>query len=218
MGGNTALDDGNDVALDPGGNIVVVGRTECPDFPTAGALDPILGRFSDAFISKFSPAGALLWSTFLGGGDEDFATSAAVDASGNVVVVGETRSVTFPLVGAFDSFYPGDFTPGCTKQMCQYRDQFAEFQGVEAVLLGISPQDVDRHREWIAAKQFPFPLLADTDRKVIAAYGVKGFGPIPVKRSTFVIDAEGVVRHKRVASIGLSWDKPGELAQIVAGV
>jgi peroxiredoxin Q/BCP len=116
------------------------------------------------------------------------------------------------------AFYPGDFTPGCTKQMCQYRDQFAEFQGVEAVLLGISPQDVDRHGEWIAAKEFPFPLLADTDRKVIEAYGVKGFGPIPVKRSTFVIDAEGIVRHKRVASIGLSWDKPGELAKIVAGV
>lgn len=116
------------------------------------------------------------------------------------------------------AFYPGDFTPGCTRQMCQYRDQFAEFQGVEAVLLGISPQDVDRHREWIAAKQLPFPLLADTERKVIEAYGVKGIGPIPVKRSTFVIDADGIVRHKRVATIGLSWDKPGELAQIVAGV
>lgn len=116
------------------------------------------------------------------------------------------------------AFYPGDFTPGCTKQMCQYRDQFAEFQGVEAVLLGISPQDVDSHDKWIKAKEFPFPLLADTDKSVIAAYGVKGIGPIPVKRSTFVIDGEGIVRHKRVASIGLSWDKPGQLAEIVRGI
>jgi peroxiredoxin Q/BCP len=116
------------------------------------------------------------------------------------------------------AFYPGDFTPGCTKQMCQYRDQFEEFQGVNAVLLGISPQDVDSHEKWIAAKQFPFPLLADTEKKVIEAYGIKGFGPIPVKRSTFVIDAEGILRHKRVASIGMTWDKPGELAAIVVGV
>ncbi len=117
------------------------------------------------------------------------------------------------------AFYPGDFTPGCTKQMCQYRDQFAEFEGVDAVLLGISPQDVDSHEKWIAEKQFPFPLLADPEKKVIEAYGVRGIGPIVVKRSTFVIDGEGILRHKRVsAMIGITWDKPGELAKIVAGV
>ena len=99
--------------------------------------------------------------------------------------------------------------------MCQYRDQFAEFQGVDAVLLGISPQDLDSHEKWIKAKEFPFPLLADTDKTVINAYGVKGFGPIAVKRSTFVIDGEGILRHKRVASIGITWDKPGQLAEIV---
>lgn len=116
------------------------------------------------------------------------------------------------------AFYPGDFTPGCTRQMCQYRDAFAEFEGVEAVLLGISPQDVDSHDRWIQAEQFPFPLLADTDRTVIEAYDVKGFGPIPVKRSTFVIDREGVIRHRRVASVGVTWDKPGALAAIVAAL
>lgn len=116
------------------------------------------------------------------------------------------------------AFYPGDFTPGCTKQMCQYRDNFDEFQGVEAVLLGISPQDVDSHEKWIEKRELPFPLLADTDTTVIDAYGVRGFGPIAVRRSTFVIDAEGIVRHKRVASIGVTWDKPGALAKIVAGV
>ncbi len=116
------------------------------------------------------------------------------------------------------AFYPGDFTPGCTKQMCQYRDNFNEFEGVEAVLLGISPQDVDSHERWIEKRQLPFPLLADTEKKVIDAYGVRGFGPIAVKRSTFVIDATGIIRHKRVASIGVTWDKPGALAQVVAGI
>jgi peroxiredoxin Q/BCP len=137
------------------------------------------------------------------------------------VAGGERRDYTLsefrgrPVVLAF---YPGDFTPGCTKQMCQYRDAFAEFEGVDAVLLGISPQDVDSHERWIEAKQFPFPLLADTEKSVIAAYGVKGFGPIPVKRSTFVIDAAGVVRHRRVASVGVTWDKPGALAEVVRGL
>lgn len=116
------------------------------------------------------------------------------------------------------AFYPGDFTPGCTKQMCQYRDNFEEFQGVEAVLLGISPQDVDSHERWIEKRQLPFPLLADTAKLVIDEYGVRGFGPIAVKRSTFVIDAAGIVRHKRVASIGVTWDKPGALAKVVAGI
>jgi len=113
------------------------------------------------------------------------------------------------------AFYPGDFTPGCTKQMCQYRDAFAEFEGVEAVLLGISPQDVDSHERWIEKREFPFPLLADTDKKVIDAYGVRGIGPIAVKRSTFVIDKDGIVRNRRSATLGMSWDKPGKLAEIV---
>ena len=113
------------------------------------------------------------------------------------------------------AFYPGDFTPGCTKQMCQYRDNFEEFQGVQAVLLGISPQDVDSHERWIEKREFPFPLLADTDKKVIDAYGVRGIGPIAVKRSTFVIDKDGIVRNRRSATLGMSWDKPGKLAEIV---
>jgi peroxiredoxin Q/BCP len=116
------------------------------------------------------------------------------------------------------AFYPGDFTPGCTRQMCQYRDQFSEFEGVDAVLLGISPQSVDSHERWITEQRFPFPLLADVDKAVVDAYGVRGFGPIAVKRSTFVIDSAGVVRHKRVATIGVSWDKPGALAKVVARV
>jgi peroxiredoxin Q/BCP len=99
--------------------------------------------------------------------------------------------------------------------MCQYRDQFEEFEGVEAVLLGISPQDVDSHERWIAKRALPFPLLADTEKTVIDTYGVRGFGPILVKRSTFVIDRDGIVRHRRSASVGMTWDKPGKLAQLV---
>ena len=71
------------------------------------------------------------------------------------------------------AFYPGDNTPGCTRQMCSYRDDFSKFEETGAVLLGISPQDVDSHESWAEKKGFHFPLLADTDKKVIEPYGVR---------------------------------------------
>src|SRR3954466_13722553 len=83
------------------------------------------------------------------------------------------------------AFYPGDFTPGCTRQMCSYRDHFDDFSGVDAVVLGISPQDVAKHEQWIEARDLPFPLLADPDKKVIEAYGV-GAPILGVRRSVFL--------------------------------
>lgn len=110
------------------------------------------------------------------------------------------------------AFYPGDFTPGCTRQMCSYRDHFDDFGGVDAVVLGISPQDVESHERWIEAKSLPFPLLADTDRTVITAYGV-GAPVIGVRRSVFLVDTQGIVRYKHVAIIGATFRKSEELAR-----
>jgi peroxiredoxin Q/BCP len=110
------------------------------------------------------------------------------------------------------AFYPGDFTPGCTRQMCSYRDNFDDFEGVEAVVLGISPQDVDSHERWIEAKQLPFPLLADTEKTVVETYGV-GMPVIGVRRSIFLIDSAGIVRYKHVAVIGATFRKSGDLAR-----
>jgi thioredoxin-dependent peroxiredoxin len=115
------------------------------------------------------------------------------------------------------AFYPGDFTPGCTRQMCSYRDHFDEFEGVDAVLLGISPQDVDSHDRWAEKRNLPFPLLADTDKRVIEAYGV-GAPILGVRRSVFIADAEGIVRYKHVALIGATFRKAGELSRVVAGI
>ena len=115
------------------------------------------------------------------------------------------------------AFYPGDFTPGCTRQMCSYRDHFDEFEGVEATLLGISPQDVDSHEKWIEKRNLPFPLLADTEKKVIEAYGV-GAPVLGVRRSVFIVDAEGIVRYKHVAIIGATFRKANELAKVLASI
>jgi len=116
------------------------------------------------------------------------------------------------------AFYPGDFTPGCTKQMCQYRDSFDEFQGVEAVLLGISPQDVDSHEKWIAKLDFPFPLLADTEKKVIELYGVRGGKLIAVKRSVFVVGPDGIVRFVDRKVVGATFVSADKLVPVLAGI
>jgi peroxiredoxin Q/BCP len=97
------------------------------------------------------------------------------------------------------AFYPGDFTPGCTRQLCSYRDNFEEFQGVDATILGISPQSVESHERFVAKHGFPFPLLTDADKAVGTAYGI--IGPLGYRRSVFVVDGEGLVRYRHVAPL-----------------
>ena len=99
------------------------------------------------------------------------------------------------------AFYPGDFTPGCTRQMCSYRDNFEDFATTGAVLLGISPQDVDSHERWAKERGFHFPLLADTDKKIVEAYGtwkeksMYGKKYLGIERTTFIIDEQGKISH-----------------------
>jgi thioredoxin-dependent peroxiredoxin len=115
------------------------------------------------------------------------------------------------------AFYPGDFTPGCTRQMCSYRDNYDELEATGAQLLGISPQSVEKHDDWIKAKGFHFPLLADTDKRVIAEYGV-GAPLINVRRSVFVIDGEGIVRFADKKLIGATFVPVDKLVPILNGL
>lgn len=102
------------VASDAQGNIYVAGLTYSPDFPvTAGALQSKIGSVgaSDAFVAKFGPDGGLLWSTYLGGILDDWATGVAVDAAGNVVVSGWTRSTNFPVFHALQNTLNNGVSP-----------------------------------------------------------------------------------------------------------
>lgn len=91
-------------------------------------------------------------------------------------------------------FYPKDDTPGCTAQACSLRDGFAEIQAAGAVILGVSADDSASHKAFAEKFHLPFSLLADPDKRIIEAYGVKmpllGFA----KRVTFLIDRKGFVR------------------------
>jgi len=94
-------------------------------------------------------------------------------------------------------FYPKDMTPGCTTEACDFRDQSQQFSELNTVILGISPDPVNRHQQFIEKYGLPFLLLADIDHKVAEAYDVwklkKNFGKeyMGIERSTFIIDKEG---------------------------
>ncbi|MDE3246227.1 MAG: peroxiredoxin, partial [Acidobacteriota bacterium] len=91
-------------------------------------------------------------------------------------------------------FYPKDDTPGCTKEACSLRDGHVALQAAGAVVLGVSSDDVKSHGAFAAKYHLPFSLLADPDKAIINAYGVKMFGLGMAKRVTFVIDRQGVIR------------------------
>jgi thioredoxin-dependent peroxiredoxin len=114
------------------------------------------------------------------------------------------------------AFYPGDFTAVCTKQFCSYRDQGDRLDKLGADVLGISPQSVESHERFTQEKSLNVPLLADEDKAVAKAYGVLA-GPM-VRRAIFVIDEEGIVRHRKVTLVGLSFESVDDLEQAVAAV
>ncbi|MGC1166149.1 MAG: peroxiredoxin [Solirubrobacterales bacterium] len=114
------------------------------------------------------------------------------------------------------AFYPGDFTAVCTKQFCSYRDQSDKLDGLGAEVLGISPQSVESHERFTEEKRLNVPLLADADKSVARAYGVVA-GPL-VRRAIFVIDEEGVVRHRKVTLTGLTYESADDLARAVASI
>ena len=109
------------------------------------------------------------------------------------------------------AFYPGDFTPTCTKQFCNYRDGREQIDDLDAGVVGISPQDVDSHERFIAENGLTVPLAADVDKTVAKAYGVLGPGGAFVRRAIFVIDPEGVIRYRKVALVGLGFEDADDL-------
>jgi thioredoxin-dependent peroxiredoxin len=100
-------------------------------------------------------------------------------------------------------FYPKDDTPGCTKEACAFRDDYEEFDKLDAQVIGISSDSVESHRRFAKKHDLPFTLLSDEGRKVRRLYGVpNAFGLFP-GRVTYVIDEEGVVRHIFSSQLGV---------------
>jgi peroxiredoxin Q/BCP len=111
-------------------------------------------------------------------------------------------------------FYPGDDTPVCTKQLNTYNDELGQFDDLNAQVLGISAQDLSSHDRFSERHGFKFPLLADTDKSVAAAYGTLGPIGFP-RRSVFIVDGQGVVRYAHRAIAGLTYRPVAELVGVL---
>jgi peroxiredoxin Q/BCP len=94
-------------------------------------------------------------------------------------------------------FYPKNFTPGCTKEACSFRDNYEEFQKLGAEVIGISSDAVKSHQKFRKKYKLPYVFLSDPTEDIRKKFGVKGhlLGLIP-GRETFVIDKEGIIRFK----------------------
>jgi thioredoxin-dependent peroxiredoxin len=98
-------------------------------------------------------------------------------------------------------FYPEDDTPGCTKEACNFRDDYSAYEKADVVILGVSPDSVESHVKFKQKFQLQFPLLADVGHKVCDLYGAWGQKKFMGKeyegvlRTTFLIDGEGKIKH-----------------------
>ena len=120
----------------------------------------------------------------------------AKDQNGNLIKLSDYRGKKLVLF-----FYPKDSTPGCTAQACNMRDNYQDFLNRGYEVLGVSADSEKRHQNFITKNELPFPLLADTERKVIDSYGVWGRKKFMgreydgIHRETFVIDEKGVIEQ-----------------------
>ncbi len=97
-------------------------------------------------------------------------------------------------------FYPKDNTSGCTKEACNFRDEFPKFKKSSAVIIGVSPDSVGSHKKFAEKYDLPFMLLADEDKKVLQLYDVwkeksmYGKKYMGVERTTYIIDENGKIK------------------------
>ncbi len=102
-------------------------------------------------------------------------------------------------------FYPKDNTPGCSKEACDFTDNLKDFENLNAVVLGVSPDSPKKHRNFIEKKNLKITLLSDEDKKILSEYGVwqlkKMFGKkyMGVVRTTYLINPDGEIAYR--------WDK-----------
>jgi peroxiredoxin Q/BCP len=115
-------------------------------------------------------------------------------------------------------FYPRDDTPGCTKEACAFRDDFAKFRKANIEILGVSVDGEKSHKSFAQKYDLPFSLLADTDKTIVQAYGACGeknrYGKtyMGTHRITYLIDEEG-----RIAAV-FPKVKPEEHAEEILGL
>jgi peroxiredoxin Q/BCP len=113
-------------------------------------------------------------------------------------------------------FYPGDNTAVCTRQFCSYRDDSDKIAALDATVMGISSQSVSSHEGFSEKHSLNIPLLADEDRKVSRLYGV--VNALGVRRAVVIVDEDGIVRHRNVHALGLTYQNADDLAEALTAL
>ena len=127
------------------------------------------------------------------------------------------RLADYADTGVILAFYPGDFTPVCTKQFCSYRDDGDRIEALGMPMLGISPQSVESHERFAEQHGLRVPLLYDEGKRVARAYGALGPGGF-IRRSIFLVGPDGKVKYRHVALFGLRYQEVSDLERAVAAV
>ncbi|GIW22999.1 MAG: hypothetical protein KatS3mg068_2006 [Candidatus Sericytochromatia bacterium] len=131
----------------------------------------------------------------------------AYDTKGNKISLSDFKNKKNVLL----VFYPGDDTPGCTKQLCDIRDDYKELQKLDIVVFGVNPADKDSHKKFINKNNFPFELLIDENKNIAKNYdaiGMFGF----INRTVVLINKKGkIVLYKR----GMPDLKPEEISKLL---
>lgn len=116
-------------------------------------------------------------------------------------------------------FYPGDFTPVCTKQLCSYQNQLEEFANLGVRVVGISADDAGKHRRFRQKYQLTFTLLSDPTREAFVAYGVNTLKLLQGRgRAVFIVSAHGRILYSQVEWVALTHRGPAELLRVIAGL
>jgi len=110
-------------------------------------------------------------------------------------------------------FYPGDETPVCTRQLCDYRDGLDEFRNLGVDVVAISADDAESHRKFREKRSLPFPLLSDPELEVAGRFGCRGL--MGMKRGVFLLDPDQVCRYAHVEPVALFRRGRDELLEAV---
>ena len=111
------------------------------------------------------------------------------------------RSRCSPMGPLILYFYPADFTPGCTKEACSFRDLQQDLLRAKLRVVGVSPQDVASHQRFADKHGLNFPLLADPDKIAVKAYDVDGPLGFGVRRGTYLIGKDGTIQDSVLADL-----------------
>jgi peroxiredoxin Q/BCP len=114
-------------------------------------------------------------------------------------------------------FYPADFTPGCTKEACSFRDLQNDLVRARLRVVGISPQSVESHQRFAAKHGLNFPLLADPDKVAVKAYDLDGPLGFGVRRGTYLIGKDGKILDSVLADLRIGAHEAFVKQAIAAG-